>query len=74
MSVLGGIATVAAPVVAKAVLQESEPLPVSDAALEAEYIRAKTEMEAWKLEDESDLKPMLLSGATGLIAALMTPR
>jgi ferric-dicitrate binding protein FerR (iron transport regulator) len=74
MTVLGSLATVAAPVVAKAVLQESEPLPVSDAALEAEYIRARTEMEAWKLEDGSDLKPMLLSGAVGFIAALMTPR
>lgn len=74
MSVLGSIAAVAAPVVVKTVLQESEPLPASDAALEAEYVRAKTEMEAWKLEDESDLKPMLLSGAAGLIAALMAPR
>ncbi|MGD0088552.1 MAG: hypothetical protein ABSE73_01405 [Planctomycetota bacterium] len=74
MTVLGGIATVAAPVVAKAVLQESEPLPTSDAALEAEYVRARTEMEAWKLEDERDFKPMLLSGAAGLVAALMSPR
>ena len=74
MSLVGTVASVAAPAIVKYVLAEPEPLPINDAQLEAQYLRARSELEAWRLEDESDWQGMMLSGAAGFIAALFTPR